>query len=161
MVIFSLRHFALNCVIIWIWSNYPLYFFSIFKKLNLDGNIYTDTTYCQMLVHGKSSNCSRQIILWSASGKCHFVQCYETLAGSRNIKNINSAHISPTAKLSALEYFDCALIIFFSGWEGRTHWQTLHMVKISGYNCMHCQKTISAELIFLGPRKQEKVIQVS
>lgn len=113
MVIFSLRHFALNCVIIWVWSNYPLYFLSIFKKWNLDRNIYIDTTYCQMLIYGKSSNYSRQIILWSASGKCHFAQRYEILAGSRNIKNINLAHISPTAKLSALGYFACGFIIFF------------------------------------------------
>lgn len=115
-----------------------------------------------MLVHGKSSNCSRQIILWSTSGKCHFVQHYETLVGSRNMKNINLAHHSFHQLPSYLHW--CIwlwLLVFFFRWEERTHWQPLHMVKISGYNCMHCQKTISAELIFLVPRKQEKVIQVS
>lgn len=116
-----------------------------------------------MLVHGKCSNCSRQIILWSTSGKCHFLQHYKTLVGSRNIKNINLGHHSFHQLLSYLHWciLVVALFFYFSRWEERTHQQPLHRVKISRYKYMHCQKTISVELIFLGSRKQEKVIQVS
>lgn len=68
-----------------------------------------------MLVHGKSSNCSSQIILWSMSGKCHFVQCYKTLVGSRNTKNINVAHNS-FHQLASYPYWGIlvvALLFFF------------------------------------------------
>lgn len=65
-----------------------------------------------MLAHGKSSNSSRQIILWSTSGKCHLVQRYKTLEGSRNIKNINLAH-HPFHQLPRYLYWGILVVAYF------------------------------------------------
>lgn len=114
MVIFSLRQLAFNCAIIWMWSNYPLYFLSILKKWNLDRNIKYWHNMLPNVSPWQEFKLQQTNYLWSISGKCHFVQHYETLVGSRNIKNINLAHHSFHQLPSYLHWRILVVTLFFS-----------------------------------------------
>lgn len=86
--------------------------------------------------------------------KCHFVQRYKTPVGSRNIENTNLAHDSFHQLPSYLYWGILVVAFFYFSWmRGKNALATSEHGEDFWYNCMHCQKTISAELILLGARR--------
>jgi len=101
-----------------------------------------------MLVYCTSSNCSRQIMLLSTSDKCHFVQHYKTLVGSRNIKNINLVH-QKFYKLAGYLHWGFFFFFFFmrgknssaNSVHGEDHWVQLQASPEDHFSRTHLSQT--------------------